>query len=206
MSKRKSFIVHKDSLDILEDLTDEQAGQLLKAIWRYQRGEEVKLAPLVKVAFNPFKHQFIRDDEKYETTCKRRAEAGSRGGKQKVANASKSKQTVAKVADNKNKNKSKSDIKENTIKEKAPATTRPRFVKPTVDEVRTYCIERNNGIDPQAFIDHYEANGWVQGKGKPIKSWQACVRTWENNRKDQQQIQDPIMALASQGPMYGDSI
>lgn len=58
-----------------------------------------------------------------------------------------------------------------------------RFKPPTVDEVRAYCDERKNGIDAQAFIDHYAANGWMRGKNK-IKDWKACVRTWESNRKN----------------------
>lgn len=61
--------------------------------------------------------------------------------------------------------------------------TRSRFTPPTVEEVRAYCQERNNGIDPERFVDFYEANGWVQGKGKPIRDWKACVRNWE--RRDQ---------------------
>lgn len=56
------------------------------------------------------------------------------------------------------------------------------FVKPTVEEVAAYCLERKNGIDPQSFIDHYEANGWKVGR-VAMKSWQAAVRTWERNRK-----------------------
>lgn len=107
--KRKSFLIHIDSLDILEDLTDEQAGQLFKAINAHQKGEDLELSSLVKIAFSPFKNQFLRDDEKYQKTCEARAAAGSMGGKQKVANASKSKQKVAKLAENKNKSDSKSD-------------------------------------------------------------------------------------------------
>ena len=58
------------------------------------------------------------------------------------------------------------------------------FVKPTVEEVRAYCVERNNNVDAEQFIDFYEANGWVQGRqGKPIKDWKACVRTWERSGK-----------------------
>lgn len=57
-----------------------------------------------------------------------------------------------------------------------------RFRKPTLEEVKEYCLERNNSVDAETFIDYYEANGWVQGKGKPIKDWKACVRTWERNR------------------------
>lgn len=62
-----------------------------------------------------------------------------------------------------------------------PAKKSSRFVPPTVDEVAAYCSERSNGLDPQAFVDHYAASGWMRGK-TPIKDWRACVRTWEKNR------------------------
>jgi len=75
------------------------------------------------------------------------------------------------------------NTKEDTIKEKKSS----RFTPPSIKEVSEYCTERNNGINPQSFIDHYETNGWVQGKGKPVKCWKACVRTWENNRKKDNQ-------------------
>ena len=60
-----------------------------------------------------------------------------------------------------------------------------RFAPPTVDEVKSYCSERNNKINADQFIDFYSANGWVQGKGrKPIKDWKATVRTWERRDKE----------------------
>lgn len=108
-TKRKSFIIHIDSLTVLDDLTNEQAGELFKAIKSYHLDEDLELSSIIKIAFSPFKTQFIRDNEKYEKTCKARAEAGSKGGKQKVANASKCKQSVANLADSDNKNKSDSD-------------------------------------------------------------------------------------------------
>lgn len=60
---------------------------------------------------------------------------------------------------------------------------RERFTPPTVEEVQAYCEERRNGIDAQAFIDHYSASGWMRGK-TPIKDWKACVRTWEQRRSN----------------------
>ena len=53
-----------------------------------------------------------------------------------------------------------------------------RFKKPTLDEVKNYCILRNNNIDAEAFIDFYESKNWQIGKNK-MKDWKACVRTWE---------------------------
>ena len=63
---------------------------------------------------------------------------------------------------------------------------RKRFTPPTLEEVSAYCRELNSRIDPQQFIDYYTANGWVQGKGKPIKDWKATVRTW-NRRENKPQ-------------------
>lgn len=56
----------------------------------------------------------------------------------------------------------------------------PKWSAPTLEEVRAYCIERGNAVDPQKFIDHYTANGWRVGRN-PMKDWKAAVRTWERN-------------------------
>lgn len=57
---------------------------------------------------------------------------------------------------------------------------RKRFTPPTIEEVKAYCLERNNAVDPHRFIDYYESKGWTVGKSK-MKDWKAAVRTWENN-------------------------
>ncbi len=61
-------------------------------------------------------------------------------------------------------------------------TRAKRFIPPTVDEVRAYCQERQNGVDPQRFVDYYSSNGWMVGKNK-MKDWKAAVRTWEQKDK-----------------------
>lgn len=58
---------------------------------------------------------------------------------------------------------------------------RNTFIPPTVEDVRAYCRDRNNTVDPEAFVAHYQSNGWMVGKNK-MKDWKAAVRTWE--RKD----------------------
>jgi len=56
------------------------------------------------------------------------------------------------------------------------------FKKPTLDEVKNYCILRKNNIEAESFIDFYESKGWQIGK-EIMKSWKACVRTWESREK-----------------------
>lgn len=64
----------------------------------------------------------------------------------------------------------------------AVAGKKTKSIPPAVEQVEEYCLERNNGISGQAFVDFYEARGWIVGKKKMV-DWKAAVRTWENNRK-----------------------
>ena len=65
-----------------------------------------------------------------------------------------------------------------------------RFKKPTLEEVKEYCLERKNNIDPETFINFYESKGWFVGKNK-MKDWKACIRTWEKNRKPKKEEKLP---------------
>lgn len=83
----------------------------------------------------------------------------------------------------------KKEEKKNNIKRKDEKKKERKsrvFIKPTVEEVRAYCEERNNGIDAEAFVDFYTSKGWMVGKN-PMKDWQAAVRTWEQKRKKDEQ-------------------
>lgn len=74
--------------------------------------------------------------------------------------------------------------KQNVTKSVADKPPRARFVPPTVEEVQTYCAEKGFSFDPQLFVAHYEANGWVQGKGRPLKNWKAAALTWDRRDKE----------------------
>jgi len=59
-------------------------------------------------------------------------------------------------------------------------TKRKAFTPPTLEEVTSYCKERNNSVECSRFIDFYAMKGWMVGKNK-MKDWKAAVRTWEGN-------------------------
>lgn len=56
------------------------------------------------------------------------------------------------------------------------------FIPPTIEEVMTYCRERNNTVDPEAFVAFYASKGWKVGKNK-MKDWRMAVITWEKRSK-----------------------
>ena len=69
-----------------------------------------------------------------------------------------------------------------------PQQTRTHFTPPTLEEVKAYCIERNNNIDAEYFIDFQEARGWVLSNGKKMKDWKATIRTWERNNYNRNHV------------------
>jgi len=62
-----------------------------------------------------------------------------------------------------------------------------KFIPPTIDEVRDYCQQRGNGIDPEEFIAHYTSNGWMVGKTR-MKDWKSAIITWEKSRKKERKV------------------
>lgn len=81
-----------------------------------------------------------------------------------------------------------SKVKESKVKERresgadrggaASAPGRARFSPPSLSEVKAYCQERNNGINPERFFNYYEARDWMAGSSR-IFDWKAMIQTWE---------------------------
>ena len=97
----------------------------------------------------------------------------------------------------------KDSIGKDRLGEESKAETekkRKRFTPPTVEEVRAYCQERNNGIDPEAFVDYYTARGWKYGQGKPVADWKAAVRTWE--RRESKPKKSSLPTDADYAPLF----
>ena len=167
-------------------LTVPERGRLLGSLLRYiqgseegaeePRGNEYSLYLVLKAQI-----------DKDKSISKMREENGRLGG---VAKASKRWQVLANASKNFSPPPSLPSPPTPPVpispspKEKPPKGGKKK-VPPTLDEVRAYCLERRNGIDPQAFMDFYEARGWKYGQGRPVVDWKACVRTWEHRRREE---------------------
>ena len=91
---------------------------------------------------------------------------------------------------------SSSSIKEKNIyKEKKVKKGKDKpqrlIIPPEKEWVIKYCKERNNGVGPDKWYDHYLMNGWKVGKaGLPMKDWQAAVRTWEGETEQPSKLNE----------------
>jgi hypothetical protein len=62
--------------------------------------------------------------------------------------------------------------------EKNEKNERSICIEPTFNDILEYCMQRQNGIDVNKFLNFYTSKGWMVGKNK-MKDWKACVRSWE---------------------------
>lgn len=103
-SAKDSFILYTDYKQHIELLTDEEAGQLFRALFEFvEAGTVPPFTGQLKMCFSFISAQIRRDKEKYIDICNKRAEAGRIGGKQKqanLANANSDKQKQTNLADN----------------------------------------------------------------------------------------------------------
>ena len=70
-----SFILYTSDYQLIEGLTDEQLGQLIRALFTYARdGKVIKLEPVVRMAFAFIKDKIDRNQQKYQKKCERNRE------------------------------------------------------------------------------------------------------------------------------------
>ena len=69
-------------------------------------------------------------------------------------------------------------LDKNRKESRAKKTKSRRFTPPSLEEIKNYCLSRENNIDPETFRDFYQAKDWMIGKNK-MKDWKAAVHTWE---------------------------
>ena len=170
---KKSFILYCDLIHTVEKMPLEKSGELFLHILRYVNDQNPVTEDLIiDLTFEPIKQQLKRDLIKYQSIREKNK-----------ANIKKRWNTVVydgiptdtKHTVNGTDNVTVTDNDNDSVNGKKRSN---KFIIPTLQEVQTYCMERKNKIDPESFIDHYQAKGWIVGKSK-MKDWKACVRTWE---------------------------
>jgi hypothetical protein len=78
----KNIIIYESHFELMEGLTDEQAGILIKAIGLFRLGKEPNITDkLVLGIFMVIKRDFIIQSENYEKKVKANQENGKKGGR-----------------------------------------------------------------------------------------------------------------------------
>lgn len=171
---RDGFVFYRSFYEALKCLPPEEFKKCMVAILEYGlNGIKPETDGFEKSIYLMAKPQIDKNNKRYLN--------GTKGGRPETKLKPNDNQTETEVQP---KEKDKEKDKDKDIKEN---TKRKVFSPPTVDDVRAYCTERNNRVDPQTFVDFYESKGWMIGKNK-MKDWKAAVRTWERETKTRQGV------------------
>ena len=77
------------------------------------------------------------------------------------------------------------------------------FTPPTLEEVTSYCKERQNSVDPRKFFEYYSVAGWKDSKGNQVKNWkQKMIANWE---KDKPKTEEPVPVYDSKNNVVMDA-
>lgn len=83
------------------------------------------------------------------------------------------------------KNQSTPSLPAKRKEEKSSAKKEERFIKPSIDEVARYILEKGWSVNADRWYAHYESVGWKVGKAQ-MKDWRAAVKTWQYNNFNNQ--------------------
>ena len=173
----EGFTYYKSFYEGIENLDDATYRRMNDALMRYALyGEEPKLEGLEESLFISWKANIDASN--------RRKANGAKGGRPTTKDKTIVSDSESMVLDDESivsEEKPNINIKEKeTIKETITDNKKEskHFAPPSLEEVRAYCLDRNNNVDPETFIDFYSSKGWKVGS-QPMKDWKAAVRTWE---------------------------
>lgn len=187
--KAPGFILERDQKTIIDELTNEEAGIIFKAIYDYETTkQEPKLDKSLRIVFKQFKVKLDFYDEKYDTKCKtNKKNIQDYWDKIKDTNEYDGIQANT-MATNKIKEKK---IKENKRKESERELSHSGEATPTLPQIISYGSEIGASEEYcENFYNHYESIGWVNGSGQEIKNWKVILNKWfkkdlkDGNTKD----------------------
>lgn len=205
--KRTSFILLLEHVHTMEELTDEEFGQFVRAYAAYvEAGTEPEFSDRsMRMMWKTVKAFDEMNVQKYSNTSEARQEAGRKGAEKRWKSDSKaidanSKNSKCHFANSKNSLSVSESESESVYKEISPngdikkgadaptptlETKTDRFHPPDIAEVEAYFAEKG-GTNAQAerFFTYYESNGWRVGKN-PMKKWKAAASGWISRDREQ---------------------
>ena len=65
------------------------------------------------------------------------------------------------------------------------------FSPPTLEEVGNFVEQERLTMNPEAFFDFYEANGWTVKNGNAMQNWKSAAKMWARREKQNPSFKEP---------------
>ena len=203
MEGKKSFTAYCDWLTTLEELSDDEAGRLMKHLFRYVN-DLSPTAPdrITSLLFTPLKATLKRDLQKWLKRSEVNRKNGTMGGR--PVKAKESEQNPIKpngllINPKKPVRDSDSDSDSVSVSEKEvlkkEGKRQSRFQPPSILEVENFILEKKyQSIIAERFVNFYASKNWYVGKNK-MKDWRAAASGWEaraNEKAEQENNRNKV--------------
>lgn len=193
MAEKKSFVLYLEYAEYFAELTDEQAGKVIKAIYAFEQGQELpEMSGAAKIAFSAIRNQLVRDNERWEKQVRN----GKRGGRpaSQEEPSHNQEETQTKPNDNPNKTQVEPNYNPTEIQSKADQKPKKAYMN------NELCIMSNelcnnppvvppegNGAElaqkePKGFEEFWQSYPHKVGKKAALSAWKrlkpnAALRT-----------------------------
>lgn len=204
--EKKSFLLYTNYIDLIRELTDEEAGRLIKAILLYENGEQVELGGGERIAFAFIRARLDQDEAAWKESKRRRSEAGRAGGRTSssnakqcqamLSNAKQSQHVSVSVSESVSVSDSESvPSKEGEDGAKAPRTRHKygQYENVLLSDEELEKLKKEFPFDWEERIER--VSSYVAATGKKYKNFLATIRNWANRDKEKQKEEDGKWAV-----------
>ena len=151
----QNTLIYPSHYELMEELTDEQAGLLIKTIGRYQRGEDISISDvLVKGIWMGIKSDFDKQRETYEAVCKRNQENGKKGGRPKKTQKTQVVLEKPNITQLNPKNLKDKDKDKDINKDKNKVNSKSVYTKLNFQSEKSFAKSFNNNMTSQDVLNY----------------------------------------------------
>lgn len=188
MAKDKtSFVLYSDSKSIIDLMSNEQAGILLKTLFAYVNDEDPIIDSSIALVFEMIKLQLKRDLKKWEKTKEGRSIAGKASAEArrlaKLQEQTSTNSTNVDFVQQTSTNSTVSDSVSVSVSDSVSDNVNNKrvvnkFKPPQQFEVIGYFVENgySKELAEKAF-KYYETGNWTDGKGNKVKNWKQKMQS-----------------------------
>lgn len=183
-----SFILYTSDYQLIEGLTDEQLGQLTRALFAYARdGEVINLEPVVRMAFVFIKDKIDRNQQKYQKKCERNRENIRKRWNKSNTNDTKENERIP---------------NDTSVYERIPNDTTRYLYDSDSDSDSDSDVSKETDIEPsKEGIESASVKTEAPGGGKGSKSQKidyAAVKEYWNRKHDETKSAMPPITLMTE--------
>ena len=206
MKGKKSFTAYCDWIETFDELSDEEAGKLVKHLFRYVNDQNPEAPDRVtKLLFAPIKATLKRDLQKWLNRVEANRDNGLKGGRPKKQNNP----TKPNGLSQKQNNPTKAD--RDSVRDSVSVSDQEVNTRPSdFTEFKNYAIDKaeqkNLDLDLTKLelkFDSWKEAGWVNGNGKRIKNWKSTLlntlpylqKEKSSGKKESESIMDKLSRI-----------